>query len=306
MKIVIDGQEVTIPSGSGGGGNPIGTVISFMGTSAPTGYLVCDGAEYEIAAYPALAEFFRQQFGTNNHFGGNGTDTFAVPDLRNLFLRGYHGEAEEQLSEEIGARQEATIFPSVGINRSYHLVYSVDESDRFGSNFDTSQGLESRSAYISQESVLPTGSYRIPTEHTSRPVNMAVLYCIKAVNEGGSGGSGSVEIESYDTNDGWHVRKWSDGYVEMIYKGTNSSQGSYEAPYTYYVIHNQISLPIVLVARYSENLSLLDSSNTGNPKFSLVYTAGDNEKTSRWGVLIMAKATGVAMNYSIVVTGRWK
>lgn len=122
----------------------------------------------------------------------------------------------------------------------------------------------------------------------------------------GSGGGGSLGIQEYDTEDGWHVRKWSDGYVEMIYKGTNPSKGSYEAPYTYYTIHNQISLPIVLVERYSENLSLLDSSNTYNPKVPMVYTAGDNEKTSSWGVFIMVKATGVAMNYSLVVTGRWK
>lgn len=91
-----------------GGFVPPGAIIPFIGLHAPLGYLACDGAEYEAAAYPALAEYFREQFGAVNHFGGDGTNTFAVPDMRNLFLRGYHGAAEEQLSGEVGARQEAT------------------------------------------------------------------------------------------------------------------------------------------------------------------------------------------------------
>ena len=90
-------------------GNPVGAVISFLGLTAPAGYLVCDGAEYEITAYPALADFFRQQFGTVNHFGGDGETTFALPDMRNLFLRGYHGEAEEALSGDVGTTQEGTL-----------------------------------------------------------------------------------------------------------------------------------------------------------------------------------------------------
>ena len=80
---------------SGAGGSPIGTVISFMGTVAPEGYLACDGGEYAISAYPRLAGFIKEQFDSFEYFGGDGETTFAVPDLRNLFLRGYHGEAEE-------------------------------------------------------------------------------------------------------------------------------------------------------------------------------------------------------------------
>ena len=31
-----------------------------------------------------------------------------------------------------------------------------------------------------------------------------------------------LSIQEYDTEDGWHVRKWSDGYVEMIYKKSHT------------------------------------------------------------------------------------
>lgn len=86
----------------GADGAPIGTILSFMGTSAPIGYLICDGTIYDITAYPLLADFINTQFGNYNYFGGNGTTTFAVPDMRNLLVRGYHGEVEEQLSGDIG------------------------------------------------------------------------------------------------------------------------------------------------------------------------------------------------------------
>jgi microcystin-dependent protein len=199
MKIVIDGQEVTIPSGEGGGGsggNPVGTVISFMGTSAPTGYLVCDGAEYEIAAYPALANFFEQQFGTKNHFGGNGTDTFAVPDLRNLFLRGYHGQADEKLSGEIGAKQSGTQHPTVFqaaagdfqaaiavINDKKETVPPENVEDYQEKNDSWGRlgfAVNNFAAYNHQPVV---GGKSLGKRYTARPANMAVLYCIKATNE---------------------------------------------------------------------------------------------------------------------------
>ena len=57
-----------------------GTVITHLGTTAPTGYLVCDGTEYNVSDYTALANHIEAQFGTVNHFGGDGT-TFAVPTI---------------------------------------------------------------------------------------------------------------------------------------------------------------------------------------------------------------------------------
>lgn len=94
-------------------GNPIGTVISYMGIAAPKDYLICDGAIYNIADYSDLAKHIQTNFGLTNFFGGDGTTTFAVPDMRNLFLRGYHGENGEQLSGSIGEKQEATEIPNV-------------------------------------------------------------------------------------------------------------------------------------------------------------------------------------------------
>lgn len=60
---------------------PIGTIISYIGKTAPADYLACDGAEYNITDYPDLSSFITTQFGSVSFFGGDGTKTFAVPNL---------------------------------------------------------------------------------------------------------------------------------------------------------------------------------------------------------------------------------
>ena len=59
---------------------PVGHIISHIGNTAPKHYLICDGTEYNISDYPYLAQHFMDEFGSYNCFGGDGTNTFAVPD----------------------------------------------------------------------------------------------------------------------------------------------------------------------------------------------------------------------------------
>ena len=174
------GKALTGPMGpQGPDGNPIGSIISYLGNKPPTGYLVCDGKEYQIADYSQLAAFFEKEFGSKNHFGGDGTSTFAVPDFRNLFLRGFHGESEEQLSGEIGAKQEGTEhYNIVPTNDGWRAPrrFSVNESESPVPNADKMiGGLVSASATAMSN----TGT-KVYDSYTSRPVNAAVQYCIKA------------------------------------------------------------------------------------------------------------------------------
>lgn len=178
----------SIPQASGTDGNPVGTVISFLGLSAPKDYLVCDGAERNISDYPELADFFRQQFGAVNHFGGDGTTTFAVPDMRNLFLRGYHGAAEEQLSGEVGARQEATKHPGISTARSSVSSNGIVINPSIVEGTASGPAHADTGAVANLTAAVFTGTSHMnkPTDgrfssYTSRPVNMAVLYCVKAV-----------------------------------------------------------------------------------------------------------------------------
>jgi microcystin-dependent protein len=56
--------------------NYVGEIKMFAGFFAPNGWLDCDGALYAIADFETLF----QLIGTT--YGGDGTSTFAVPDLR--------------------------------------------------------------------------------------------------------------------------------------------------------------------------------------------------------------------------------
>lgn len=161
------------------GAVPTGAVVSFLAKKAPVGYLICDGAEYEIAKYPRLARFIENQFEAVDFFGGDGETTFAVPDMRNLFLRGYHGEAEEQISGEIGEKQEGTL------HQSLNCTVETDNSNVYINITHDTQATQRADTLIYSSSygkwfnlVNPYDANTI-ANYTSRPVNMAVLYCIK-------------------------------------------------------------------------------------------------------------------------------
>ena len=60
-------------------GVPTGTIIPFGGSSAPSGWLLCDGASFTNATFPDLAAMLADVYGGD---GGTNTD---VPDLRGVF-----------------------------------------------------------------------------------------------------------------------------------------------------------------------------------------------------------------------------
>lgn len=65
-----------------------GTISMFGGASAPTGFLLCDGAEVSRATYAALFAITSTTYGV-----GNGSTTFNVPNLQGRFPLGYSSSA---------------------------------------------------------------------------------------------------------------------------------------------------------------------------------------------------------------------
>jgi microcystin-dependent protein len=62
---------------------PTGAVLPFAGTSAPAGYLPCDGAAVSRTTYARLFTVINE-----THGQGDNSTTFNVPDYRGRFLRG--------------------------------------------------------------------------------------------------------------------------------------------------------------------------------------------------------------------------
>ena len=124
-----------------------------------------------------------------------------------------------------------------------------------------------------------------------------------------------VSIQEYDTDDGWHVRKWSDGYVEMLY--------SDRKVYTGYGVSIQgvlwgktgvakhIPFPVKLVEKYQEtgNVTTFSGSST-----TLLLTEGDDtefylDKTQNYRAMAFSTipiSDGQDLRVEIRVAGRWK
>lgn len=65
---------------------PIGAILPYAGSSAPYGYLLCDGSEIEKAKYSDLFDVLGSRY--NGTAVLNGVNTFRLPDLRGRFPLG--------------------------------------------------------------------------------------------------------------------------------------------------------------------------------------------------------------------------
>lgn len=76
-----------VPASAGNGGFPtnqywLGQVIAYAGSAVPPGWALADGSLLNIAGYPDLFDLL------GHLYGGNGTTTFGLPDLRGKMLVG--------------------------------------------------------------------------------------------------------------------------------------------------------------------------------------------------------------------------
>ena len=74
---------------------PSGTIIDFGGTSAPTGFLVCDGSSYSTTTYPNL-------FAAIGYTWGGSAGTFNVPDLSRSITMGSGGTGTSVIGNSVG------------------------------------------------------------------------------------------------------------------------------------------------------------------------------------------------------------
>lgn len=71
-------------------GVPIGTILPYSGTTAPYGYLLCDGGEVEIAKFRALYDIIGTRYNGTAALNGAVGKTYRLPDLRGRFPLGKH------------------------------------------------------------------------------------------------------------------------------------------------------------------------------------------------------------------------
>ena len=114
---------------------PVGTIMWYSATTAPAGFLVCDGSLISRADYAALFAVIGTAFGA-----GDGSTTFALPNLQAAFVRG--AGSQDGYSATFGQKQEATRFPELKAVPTSIFDYYSDKStsinsqsiQNFGSN----------------------------------------------------------------------------------------------------------------------------------------------------------------------------
>lgn len=177
-----------------------------------------------------------------------------------------------------------------------------------GTNFDTNETLDMQDGVLGVTNpvngVISQEDFdALPPEKQNHGV-----YVIRGKDQPLAG----VEIEEYDTTvDGcdWHVRKWSNGYVEFIGEKTYPSIPC-NSPWGSLYITDQTEgplYPFTLVKVYETTASLESSNYDGIPFFRYNYNKNDNLTAAISFRLFrpnVATITDVIMTYRI--SGRWK
>ena len=166
-------------------GAPAGIIMAFAGSTAPTGFLACDGSAVLRATYATLFAAIGTTWGA-----GNGSTTFNVPDLRGMFVRGTGTNATGSSSGAVGPSVGAYVADTY-LNHS-HAITDPTHSHGFsqnilGINSGGNPGIQSGGNYtattpISTTSAAGTG-ISVNTSTTggteTKPKNYGVLYIIK-------------------------------------------------------------------------------------------------------------------------------
>jgi microcystin-dependent protein len=87
---------------------PTGTVSAFAGSTAPTGYVLCDGSEYSETTEAALFAVLGSTYNT----GGETANHFRVPDLRGRVIAGQDdmgGTSANRLTDQSGGLNGDTL-----------------------------------------------------------------------------------------------------------------------------------------------------------------------------------------------------
>tara|TARA_R100001463_G_scaffold29577_1_gene67213 strand:+ start:146 stop:688 length:543 start_codon:yes stop_codon:yes gene_type:complete len=167
----------------------VGMIAPFGMSSVPTGWLACDGSAVSRTTYADLFTAIGTTWGA-----GDGSSTFALPDLEGAFLRGTGGHGTHQMATEGGS--DHFTGPNVGsfeddqMQGHQHTQLSVGSgvlsggSTSGGLNYLLAVGGSSGFSNIHYGDIIgnPTSDGTNGTPRTgdeTRPFNAGVKYCIK-------------------------------------------------------------------------------------------------------------------------------
>lgn len=163
----------------------VGDIKGIFSDIAPKHYLKCDGAIYKISDYPFLAKHFKDRFGRCNIYGGDGITTFAVPDARGEFLRGYDPEAirdPQGATRGLGSHQDGTVHKIIATEDTHTQIRSIKNGTGWDLQLNKDGDYVTNGnlyySHINQTNYMADIADKL-TGYYSRPTNINVLWCIK-------------------------------------------------------------------------------------------------------------------------------
>lgn len=167
---------------------PTGTIIPYGGSSAPSGYLLCDGTAYDRATYAELFAIIGISYGN-----GNGSSTFNVPDLRGRTVVGSGtgaGESRTSSGVPIGTAltsrakgdyfgEETHVLTVAELAEHSHSVLAYIA----GAGYTTLNAAIGTNTNVAGGAVVNTGSN---AAHNTMQPSMVTNFIIKATSQTGS------------------------------------------------------------------------------------------------------------------------
>ncbi len=174
---IIFGDESTMASASSG--IPTGVLIPFAGTSAPDGWLLCDGSAISRSTYSGLYTVIATNYGS-----GDGSTTFNVPDLRGRMPMGLDnmggvsaGIVENQEADNLGGTSGTEVHQ---LSIEEMPIHNHDLREYAGGGGTFGNGITSgNNQYGYNLSTSKISSAGGDQPHNNMPPYMALSYIIK-------------------------------------------------------------------------------------------------------------------------------
>ena len=171
-------------------GVPVDTILAHAANTPPTGFLECNGSNISRSTYATLFSAISTTFGV-----GDGSSTFALPDLRGQFIRGWANTGSTDASRVFGSTQTDQNKNHTNTTDSTSLTGGIRKiSEGFGAG-GSATGVFTKTAdgnntITGSSSTSPVGGVDFDGTHThtisssgggteARPTNLALMYIIK-------------------------------------------------------------------------------------------------------------------------------
>jgi microcystin-dependent protein len=177
MPVTINGTTgIVSPNFTGNGSVPTGSVYHFASSTAPTGFLICNGNTVPngTGTVQGVTADFSALFAIlGTTYGVAGT----LPDLKGVFIRGTGSQTISGItySGTLGAKQNDAM------QGHLHNYSRFNTNQPFGGNVASAPfSLTPQNVSDSTSSAITDGTNGTPrTGSETRPANIALLPCIK-------------------------------------------------------------------------------------------------------------------------------